>query len=138
MMAPEVVRCRRLKTAEERIRSAKGPAIAITVRSAAVFKATEIVPRAMNCKKMCPAVWLTNWGINDRKNRAVFGLSTSVATPCQSGFRAGLMDARIASPIVLLRRASRIIRIPRKHRYAAPRYLTAANARADLARMMEI
>src|SRR5207302_9218582 len=140
MMGPVAVLCRRWHVAEERMRLPSGPASTITIRSAEVFRHTEMVPSRTNWKKTCPLARLTNCGMNDRKNRAVLGLSTSVATPCHKGLRDGLAGASSSGGrevVVFSLRASRIIRTPRKHKYAAPTYLTAAKASADLARIVE-
>jgi len=69
MIAPVVVRWRRRKRAEERIRFPGGPAIMVTIKSAAVFKVTEIVPSRRNCRKTCPRPPFTNWGIKERKTK---------------------------------------------------------------------
>src|SRR5437764_4654073 len=71
--------------------------------------------------------------MKERKNKAVLGFKTSVATPCHNGFLRTAAATGISSP----RRASRIILTPRKQRYAEPVYFTASKARADLARMTE-
>src|SRR5580704_12532062 len=77
--------------------------------------------------------------MKDRKNRAVFGLRTSVATPCHSGLGLAfcVTFGEISSALDFSLRASRIMRTPRKQRYAAPTYFTVAKAIADLARMIE-
>src|SRR5439155_27243917 len=142
MMAPVAVLCRRWNVAEERMRLPSGPASTITIRSAEVFRHTEMVPSRTNWKKTCPLARLTNCGMNDRKNRAVLGLSASVATPCHKGLRDSLATSGTAPSggrgvVAFSLRASRIIRTPRKHKYVAPTYLTVAKASADLARMIE-
>src|SRR5579862_7194174 len=141
MIAPVTVLCRRRNVAEERIRSPRGPASAMTSRSAVVFITTEVVPSATNCRKTCPPPRFTNCGMKERKNNAVLGLKTSVATPCHNGFRAGFalaVSSAISSGVFSFsRRASRIVRTPRKHRYAAPTYFTVANAKADFARIID-
>src|SRR3984885_9773360 len=85
--------------------------------------------------------------MKERKNSAVLGLSTSVATPCASGLRAAPWFAERESPSHSFAFgasfgasfcASLIILTPRKQRYAAPTYLTAENATADRARITEI
>lgn len=48
MIAPVTVLCRRRKVADERMRSPRGPASAITIKSAVVFKTTEMVPNITN------------------------------------------------------------------------------------------
>ena len=48
MIAPVTVLCRRRKVADERMRSPRGPASAITIKSAVVFKTTEMVPSITN------------------------------------------------------------------------------------------
>jgi glutamyl-tRNA synthetase len=54
MIAPVTVRCPRRKRAEDRIFSPRGPASAMTTKSAVVLSVTEIVPRVTNCKNTCP------------------------------------------------------------------------------------
>src|SRR5215467_1511622 len=116
MIAPVTVLCRLRKTAEDRIRLPSGPARAITMRSAAVFISTEIVPSITNCKNTCPPLRLTNCGMKERKNKAVFGFRASVATPCQSGLCPDWSGGEIVSRSKSSPRAPRIIRIPRKPR----------------------
>jgi hypothetical protein len=48
MIAPVTVLCRRRKVADERMRSPSGPASAITIKSAVVFKTTEMAPSKTN------------------------------------------------------------------------------------------
>jgi len=48
MIAPVTVLCRRRKVADERMLSPRGPASAITIKSAVVFKTTEMVPSKTN------------------------------------------------------------------------------------------
>jgi hypothetical protein len=94
MMPPVAVRCARRNLADARIRLPSGPANMVTTRSADVFSVTETAPRARNWANTWPASRLTNWGMKDRKNRAVFGLRTSVAIPCQKGLRAAVVLRR--------------------------------------------
>lgn len=48
MIAPVTVLCLRRKLADERMRSPRGPASTITIKSAVVFRTTEMVPNITN------------------------------------------------------------------------------------------
>ena len=75
------LRCRLRSFALRFILDPSGPAKHATRRSAQVFSVTEIAPSIRNCSATCPCSTETNCGMNERKNSAVFGFSTSVITP---------------------------------------------------------
>jgi len=119
IMAPVTILCRRRNAAEDRIFLPNGHASRITIRSAEVSKATETVPNRMNCRNTFPVSLLTNCGMKERKNNAVLGLSTSVATPLPeriSSCHAGRRRDIVCGEFLLFSLASIIIFTPKKQR----------------------
>src|SRR4051812_26302720 len=131
MATPDDTRWLRRQRLLDAIRCDSFAAQKTTTRSAEVFSTTDTVPNTKNWMTTCPKETFTNCGMNERKNRAVFGFSISVQTPCRNACPRGLISAAGSSF------RERIMPMPIHTRYAAPAYRTVAYAVAEAARIAD-
>src|SRR6266853_141050 len=137
MANPEAVRWRARKVGLDLSLRSSGVARETTRRSAAVLRVTERMPSVANWMKMWPRSGAMNCGMKERKKRAVLGLRASVRMPWRKALAVGEEPClAVLSGNEVLR--ERIMRMPRKTRYAAPAYLTVWKATAEAARIAEI
>lgn len=112
--APDTSRNRRTKLGRPAMPVRTPPAANAISTSAAVLSATEMRPRAANCRVTLPADGFTNCGTKARKNAAVLGFRASTRTPSRKARRAPTGGAA-ACPAAAARaslRAVTMVRIP--------------------------
>ena len=97
--------------------------------------ATMMMPSVVSCRNTAPFSGFTNCGRNARKNIAVFGFRTSASMPCRNA-SAGVSDTGCRPGAAGA--FSNIAFMPRYIRYAAPRYLTSENRKAEARTMAEM